>query len=272
MAAFFGGIIAQEIVKFTGKYSTLKQWLHFDIYETLPREDRDCSVKGSRYDDQIKIYGNELQEKLKKVNLFVGAGALGCELIKAFALMGIGCSAEGKIHCTDNDNIEVSNLNRQFLFRQANVGHSKSACACTIAKGMNPELNVKDYMTRVGADTEAVFNDELWESLDFVVNAVDNIHARLYVDQRCVWFEKPLLESGTLGTKANSQMIVPHKTQCYGDSQDPPEEAIPMCTLRNFPNQIEHCIEWGRDKFNELFVEIPNDIVSYLDNPKLFVA
>lgn len=45
-----------------------------------------------------------------------------------------------------------------------------------------------------------------------------------------------------------------------------------MCTLRNFPNQIEHCIEWGRDKFNELFVDTPGDLVSYLDNPKLFVA
>jgi ubiquitin-activating enzyme E1 len=44
------------------------------------------------------------------------------------------------------------------------------------------------------------------------VNAVDNIKARLYVDSRCVWYNKPLLESGTLGTKANSQMIVPHKT------------------------------------------------------------
>ena len=59
----------------------------------------------------------------------VGAGALGCELIKAFALMGIGCSEEGKVHVTDNDNIEVSNLNRQFLFRKGNVGHSKSATA-----------------------------------------------------------------------------------------------------------------------------------------------
>lgn len=58
-------------------------------------------------------------------------------------------------------------------------------------------------MTRVGPDTEEVFNDAFWESLDFVVNAVDNIKARQYVDQRCVWYEKPLLESGTLGTKAN---------------------------------------------------------------------
>jgi molybdopterin/thiamine biosynthesis adenylyltransferase len=50
---------------------------------------------------------------LSKVNLFmVGAGALGCELIKAFALMGIGCSKDGLISVTDNDNIEVSNLNR----------------------------------------------------------------------------------------------------------------------------------------------------------------
>ena len=137
--------------------------------------------------------------------------------------------------------------------------------------GMNPALNVKDYMTKVGPDTEFVFNDAFWGKLNFVVNAVDNIHARLYVDGRCVWYEKPLLESGTLGTKANSQMIVPHVTQCYGDSQDPPEEAIPMCTLRNFPNQIEHCIEWGRDKFNSLFVDVPADAVSYLDNPKLFI-
>jgi ubiquitin-activating enzyme E1 len=52
MAAFFGGIVAQEIVKFTGKYTPLKQWLHFDIYESLPREeDINRATTGSRYDD-----------------------------------------------------------------------------------------------------------------------------------------------------------------------------------------------------------------------------
>lgn len=76
-----------------------------------------------RYDDQILVYGREIQEKLKKIKTFmVGAGALGCEFIKAFALMGLGCSEEGKVSVTDNDNIEVSNLNRQFLFRKSNVG------------------------------------------------------------------------------------------------------------------------------------------------------
>ena len=67
-------------------------------------------------------------------------------------------------------------------------------------------------------------------------------------------------------------MVIPHKTQCYGDSQDPPEEAIPMCTLRNFPNQIEHCIEWGRDLFNKFFFDIPNDTKAYIENPKAFLA
>ena len=69
---------------------------------------------------------------------------------------------------------------------------------------MNNAFNVQSYQTFVGPETEIVFNDQFWESLDFVVNAVDNIKARLYVDSRCVFYEKPLLESGTLGTKANS--------------------------------------------------------------------
>lgn len=69
---------------------------------------------------------------------------------------------------------------------------------------MNPALKVKAYTTRVGEDTEDVFGDKFWENLHFVVNAVDNVHARTYVDKRCIWYELPLLESGTLGTKANS--------------------------------------------------------------------
>lgn len=214
-----------------------------------------------------------MQEKLGNVKTFmVGAGALGCEYIKAFAMMGLGCGPEGEVHCTDNDNIEVSNLNRQFLFRQQHVSKAKSETACMIGKEMNPEFKVKAYQTYVDPSTESTFNDQFWERLDFIVNAVDNIKARLYVDQKCVWYEKPLLESGTLGTKANSQMVVPFKTKCYGDSQDPPEEGIPMCTLRNFPNLIEHCIEWGREQFNSVFVTRVSDTANFVDNPDQFLA
>ena len=60
MCAFFGGIVAQEIVKYTGKYTPLKQWLHYDTFESLPDGEVNRQPMGSRYDDQIKIYGREV--------------------------------------------------------------------------------------------------------------------------------------------------------------------------------------------------------------------
>lgn len=240
---------------------------------SLPRVDVDRKVHGSRYDDQIKVFGNEIQQKLGSLNLFmVGAGALGCEFIKAFALMGIGCGANGLITCTDNDNIEVSNLNRQFLFRQNNIGKPKSLTALTIGQTMNTQFKFRSLQEYVCPDTENIFNDQFWNNINFVVNAVDNIKARQYVDQRCVWYKKALLESGTLGTKANTQQIIPHITECYSDSQDPEEDSVPMCTLRNFPNQIEHCIEWGRSAFNDLFVDNAAQAKEYLDKPQVYLT
>jgi len=64
-----------------------------------------------------------------------------------------------------------------------------------------------------------------------------------YMDRRCVYYKKPLLESGTLGTKANVQVVLPHLTESYSSSQDPPEKSIPVCTLKNFPNAIEHTLQ-----------------------------
>ena len=65
------------------------------------------------------------------------------------------------------------------------------------------------------------------------------------MDQRCVLYAKPLLESGTLGTKGNTQVVIPFVSESYGSSQDPPEKQTPSCTLKSFPNVIQHCIEAG---------------------------
>lgn len=80
----------------------------------------------------------------------VGAGALGCEFIKMFALMGFGSSQKGQVVVTDDDNIEISNLNRQFLFRKHNVGHNKASSACEVGKRMNPSVNFLSKALRVG--------------------------------------------------------------------------------------------------------------------------
>ena len=166
-----------------------------------------------------------------------------------FAMMGVCVGGDGRLTVTDMDNIEVSNLNRQFLFRSGDVGKPKSVTAGAAVQAMNPALKVEALETPVGNDTEDTFHDDFWDGLNIVVNALDNVQARRYVDSKCVFHQKPLLESGTLGTKANVQVVLPHQTESYGDSVDPPEESIPMCTLHNFPNQIEHCIEWARDIF-----------------------
>ncbi|KAF8817666.1 ubiquitin-activating enzyme E1 family protein, partial [Cardiosporidium cionae] len=95
--------------------------------------------------------------------------------------------------------------------------------------------------------------------------------SRQYVDSRCVWYGKPLIESGTLGTKANVQVILPHKTQSYSESQDPPEESIPLCTLKHFPHAIEHTIEWARDAFEGLFVNGPQEAERFLKKKEIFL-
>lgn len=68
----------------------------------------------------------------------------------------------------------------------------------------------------------------------------------MYMDRRCVYYRKPLLESGTLGTKGNVQVVIPFLTESYSSSQDPPEKSIPICTLKNFPNAIEHTLQVGQ--------------------------
>ena len=174
----------------------------------------------------------------------VGTGAIGCEMLKNWAMMGVGTGKGVNLAVTDMDSIERSNLNRQFLFRSGDVGKLKSETAVKAVEAMNPDLmgNFKVYKDPVGPDTENVFGSDFFEPLDAVVNALDNVEARTYVDRRCVFFRKPLLESGTLGTKGNTQVVYPFLTESYSSSQDPPEKSFAMCTIKSFPNQIEHTI------------------------------
>ena len=274
ICAFLGGVVAQEIVKFTGKYTPFDQWMWFDFFETvanLEEEKTDRTLNGTRYDDQIAIYGNEIQKKLNDSNIFmIGAGALGCEFLKNMALMGIATNEGKSVTVTDNDNIETSNLNRQFLFRKENIGHSKSKCACESVRSMNNKFHCKDLQSLVAPENEHIFNENFWNSQTFIINAVDNIKARRYIDTQCTTYNRPLIDSGTLGTKAHVQMIIPHVTSCYNDTQDPPEEAVPMCTIHNFPAMIEHCIEWSRDHFNEYFTDVIVDAKKLIENPDQF--
>ena len=125
------------------------------------------------------------------------------------------------------DQIEISNLNRQFLYRPWDVSKFKSEVAANAAKKMNSDMKIHSWTNKVGPETESTFNDDFWRGLSGVCNALDNVQARLYVDRlatayqyfsasstvtnhllfsRCVFYGKSLLESGTLGTKGNTQV------------------------------------------------------------------
>ncbi|KAG8667136.1 E1 ubiquitin-activating protein [Fusarium poae] len=277
MAAYFGGLVAQEVLKaVSGKFQPIVQWMYFDSLESLPtstkRSAELCKPTGSRYDGQIAVFGTEYQNKIANLKQFlVGAGAIGCEMLKNWAMIGLGTGPEGKIWVTDMDSIERSNLNRQFLFRADDVGKMKSDRAALAVQRMNPDLegHMITLKERVSAETESVFNEDFWRNLDGVTNALDNVEARTYVDRRCVFFQKPLLESGTLGTKGNTQVVLPHLTESYSSSQDPPEKEFPMCTIRSFPNKIDHTIAWSKEyMFEKLFVKAPQTVNLYLTQPQ----
>jgi len=275
MAALFGGVLAQEITKQTGKFTPMEGWFHFDAFELLDEKvPADAKPVGCRYDHQIAIFGKGFQDKLMKQSLFlVGCGALGCEYLKFIACTGLG--VDGKIAITDDDRIELSNLNRQFLFRREHVGKSKSLSAAGAAIKMNPALakSLKAHEIRVEPKTEDIFDDAFWEGLDFVLNALDNIQARKYTDSKCVFHLKPLFESGTLGTQANSVICLPHKTPCYSEGAVAGEtQGVAQCTLRNFPFLDVHCIEWAREMFNEIFTSGPDAFNSLLDSKEKFYA
>jgi len=263
-------------VKYTGKYTPLHQWLLYETYRDCMPNEGDTVTRDfnndERYRDQVALFGREFQNRLGDTKLFiVGAGALGCELLKQAALMGIACGPNGRLDITDDDSIEISNLNRQFLFRKEHVGEMKSQIASESAKKINSDLNVVFHKSRVSSENENIFTDAFFDELDYCIGAVDNVHARKYLDSKCLLHKKPLFDSGTLGTKCNSQCIVPHQTQSYGDSEDPGEEGVPMCTIRNYPYLIDHCIEYARASiFESFFTEGSMSFVQYISDPEAY--
>ena len=269
MCAALGGIVGQEVLKAcSGKFSPINGFFYLDADETLPDDllpAEQVAPQNSRYDSQIAVFGKDMQEKLMDLNYFIiGAGAIGCEMLKNWALMGVGCGPNGHVHVTDMDRIEKSNLSRQFLFRNSDINEFKSTTAAKAAKAMNTDLKITAYQEKVASDTEHLFGDDFYDKLSGVCTALDNVEARLYVDQRCVFYRLPMLESGTLGTKGNTQIVVPHLTENYGATRDPPEKSIPVCTLKNFPNQIQHTLQWARDYFEGEFKQSAEEVNNYL--------
>ncbi len=284
LCAYLGGIVAQECIKsITKKFTPINQLITYDTQELYPQFPLYSSnintilsqlnshklniIPSSSIDNLFILFGNNAKNLLQS-NLFcIGAGAIGCELIKNISMLNIGIN--GSIHVTDPDVIETSNLNRQFLFREKHCRLPKSTTACAAAQQMNNNLknHIFAHTLKLCEETENLFNNNFFKNLNVVLNALDNVEARRYIDKRCVLNRVAMIDSGTLGTKGHVQVIIPFKTESYRSVNDAElNEDIPVCTLKMFPENNVHCIEWAKDKMLNKFSIFPKNFRKIVDD------
>lgn len=275
VCSIIGGIVSHEVLKvLSHKYIPITQWYYMDYLDLIEDGEitthtdytcRNFKTK-TKYDGLVNIFGKRFLETIQNTVPFViGSGAIGCELVKNLGMMGVK-----KMYLTDPDHIEKSNLSRQFLFSDNDLRQSKSETAAKKIKLMNPDVEVISLGQKMCLDTEDYFDDNFHSGIDIYLNALDNVDARTYMDTQAIKYSKPLIDSGTMGSKGNVQVIIPNLTETYGSSKDPDEKAgIPICTLKAFPYKPEHTIQWARELFETEFNQIPSFLNKYKNKPEL---
>lgn len=140
-----------------------------------------------RYSRQLILegFGNEAQEKLSRARvLVIGAGGLGCPILEYLAAAGIGT-----IGIADDDRVTYSNLNRQVLYGQKDIGKFKADLAKKALEVLNDEINVIAYTSRWNQDLCI----EHFPNYDIIVDATDNFATRYLINDACVLLNKPLV-------------------------------------------------------------------------------
>ncbi|KAF2401521.1 hypothetical protein EJ06DRAFT_394826 [Trichodelitschia bisporula] len=194
-----------------------------------------------------RAFGLPLAEQIRDSRvLLVGAGGIGCELLKNLTLSGFG-----DVTVVDLDTIDLSNLNRQFLFRREHIKKSKALIAKESAGKFNPEVKI----TALHDDIKSLQFDVNWfRGFTVIFNALDNLDARRHVNRMCIAANVPLVESGTTGFEGNVQAIKRGITECYDCTQKETPKTFPVCTIRSTPSQLIHCIVWAKSYLlTELF-------------------
>jgi ubiquitin-activating enzyme E1 C len=196
---------------------------------------------------------------LSNINiLVVGAGGIGCEVLHALAVSPLVIC---NFFVIDLDTIDLSNLNRQFLFRTEHVGKSKALVAAEEIKKRYPQMRIQaihDRIENLGAD--------FYRSMHFILLGLDSVPARQWINSTVATlfaedvaraggdasqaFPIGMIDGGTEAYKGSVRRIEIQKTPCIECMmyQFPPRKGVPMCTLENIPRNATHCVLYAMEK------------------------
>jgi len=175
-----------------------------------------------RYDRQIMIpeIGREGQERLKKAKVFVaGAGGLGCPISVYLAVAGVG-----HIRIADHDRIDLSNLNRQILHWNRDIGRLKADSVGEKLSEINPYVKIEAMSKTIDEGSVSSLTD----GFDAIVDAMDNWPARYILNRAAVERKIPLFHGAVRGLEGRAMTIIPGKTaclRCMYHGTPPPEKS-----------------------------------------------
>jgi len=162
-------------------------------------------IKNDRY-SRLELITWWNQEILQNAKILVaGCGALGNEIVKNLAMLGVG-----NICVVDMDKVEKSNLTRSILFRTEDEGKSKAETICKRAREINGEIDIRYFDGNI-------FNIGLGEfdKFDLIIGGLDNREARLYINQSCWKIGKPWIDGAIEVLNGVARMFIPPHTACY---------------------------------------------------------
>uniref|UniRef100_A0A8C9GUZ3 SUMO-activating enzyme subunit 2 n=1 Tax=Piliocolobus tephrosceles TaxID=591936 RepID=A0A8C9GUZ3_9PRIM len=204
-----------------------------------------------------KIFDSRICEKIENMKiLLVGAGGIGSEFLKNIITMG--CK---NIDIIDIDTIDITNLNRQFLFKKKDIKKYKAFVAKEKALSHSKDLNINAYTFDVCTMSSSDIS-----KYDYIVNALDNIKARTYVNKLCIMENKVLIEAGSTGYNGQVYPIFPNETKCYSCEEKPKNKTYAICTIRQTPTLPEHCVAWGKLIYETFFCKNDNETLIDIKN------